>query len=39
MNDLVRYFIGSVMVALGSISVGYGVGMMWRSWLNVRGIS
>lgn len=32
MIELLNWMIGAVLVAIGSISVGCGAGMMWRAW-------
>lgn len=32
MEELAKWMIGAVLVAGGAISLGYGLGMMWRAW-------
>jgi hypothetical protein len=36
MVELSKWMMGSVLVASGAISMGYGAGMMWRAWLAVN---
>lgn len=32
MEELAKWTMGAVLVAAGAISMGYGGGMMWRTW-------